>query len=111
MFDYTGCDGIALGRGAMGNPFLFRRILNKINHEEDTPPSIEEIISTALLHFDMVIDLKGDRVGVREMRKHMAWYLKGLKNSNEIKNKINTMVDKEEIKNIVLEYMETTKKQ
>ena len=79
MLNYTGCDGISLGRGAMGNPFLFRRILNKIKGEEDTPPTIDEIIETALLHLYMVVDLKGERVGVREMRKHMAWYLKGMK--------------------------------
>lgn len=102
----TGCDGIALGRGAMGNPFLFRRILNKINGEKDRPPSYEEIITTALLHLDMVVEFKGERIGVREMRKHLAWYLKGLANSNEVKNKINNISTKDEIENILLEYLD-----
>lgn len=106
MLNYTRCDGIALGRGAMGNPFLFRRISNKIKGEKDTPPSFDEIINTALLHLDMVVNLKGERVGVREMRKHMAWYIKGLKHSNEIKNKINTVETQEEIKKIMLEYLD-----
>lgn len=105
MFEFTNCDGIALGRGAIGNPFLFRRILNKINNEIDTPPSYEEIISTALKHLDMAVDFKGERVGIREMRKHIAWYLKGLPNSNEVKNKVNKMNTKEEIRKIILEYL------
>ena len=50
---------------------------------------------------------KGERVGVREMRKHLAWYLKGLRNSNEIKNKINTIEDKNEMEKILLDYLNT----
>lgn len=111
MLNHTACDGISVGRGAMGNPFLFRRILNKIRGEEDTPPTIDEILETALLHLDMVTDLKGERVGVREMRKHIAWYLKGLKNSNEVKNKINTLTGKDEIKSTIIAYMDRIKDQ
>lgn len=109
MLNHTGCDGIALGRGAMGNPFLFRRILNKMNNEEDTPPDPEEIINTALLHLEMLINLKGERVALREMRKHLAWYIKGLNNSNEVKNKINTITTKEEMTSTIIKYLEEVK--
>lgn len=109
MLDFTGCDGIALARGAMGNPFLFRRILNKLKGEKDTSPSFDEIINTIILHLDMVTELKGERIGVREMRKHIAWYIKGLKNSNKVKNKVNTIDTKDEIKQIMLEYLDELK--
>ena len=59
----------------------------------------------ALCHLDMVCEIKGENVGVREMRKQLAWYLKGLCNSNEIKNKINTIVDKNQIKRVLIEYL------
>ena len=105
MLEETGCDAISIGRGSMGNPWIFKRILNLINGIEDKAPSHEEIIQMALCHLDMVCEIKGENVGVREMRKHLAWYLKGLCNSNEIKNKINTIVDKSQIKRVLIEYL------
>lgn len=105
MLKYTGCDGIAIGRGSLGNPWIFNRILNLMDGKVDLPPSNEEIIKKALEHLDLICKLKGERVGVKEMRKHLSWYLKGMKNSNEVKNLINTINTKEEIINVLMDYM------
>ena len=97
MIDRTGCDGVAVGRGAMGNPWIFREITDLINGRTPSKPSLDEMLEVSIRHFNVEIGLKGTRVGVREMRKQLAWYLKGLRNSNEVKNRINTMTSPEEI--------------
>lgn len=109
MLKYTKCDGIAIGRGSMGNPWIFRRTLNLINGNEDVCPTIDEKIDFSIKHLKMTCKHKGENVGVKEMRKHLAWYLKGMKESNEIKNMINKMDDKEEIIKLLQEYVEKTK--
>lgn len=109
MLEQTGCDGVAIGRGAIGNPWIFKGILRMLNNEEDIEPSHEEIINMVIYHLNLECDIKGDRIGIREMRKQIAGYLKGLKGSNVIRNKINTIADKEEIKNLLLEYNEYLK--
>lgn len=106
MIKETNCDAIAIGRGCMGNPWIFNRIRNLINGEEDVAPSDEEIISVAIKHLDMICKFKGESIGVKEMRKHIAWYLKGMKGSNEVKNKINTISNKEDMKNTLLNFLD-----
>lgn len=105
MLGQTGCDAISIGRGCQGNPWIFKRILNLINGKEDIPPTKDEIINMAIDHLNMSCGFKGERIGVREMRKQIAWYLKGMKNSNEIKNKVNTTETKEEIISILQEFL------
>lgn len=105
MFEVTNCDAVAIGRGAQGNPWIFKRIINLMNGKEDILPSPEEKIHTCIRHLNLVCSIKGERVGVREMRKHVAWYLKGLRNSNEIKNHIYTIDNMEEMKRTLLEYI------
>ncbi|WFA07715.1 tRNA dihydrouridine synthase DusB [Tissierella sp. Yu-01] len=105
MLDETGCDAISIGRGSMGNPWIFRRIINLMNGKEDIPPTDEEIIKMAINHMNMVCNLKGEKTGVREMRKQLAWYLKGMRKSNEIKNSINTIEDKNQIIKILMDYL------
>lgn len=105
MIKETGCDAISIGRGCMGNPWIFNRILNLMNGKEDVKPSDEEIITIAIKHLNMACDDKGDRVGVREMRKQLAWYLKGMRGSNEVKNRINTIENKEVMIEALLEYL------
>ena len=97
MIDRTGCDGVAIGRGAMGNPWIFRETIDLLNGRIPKKPTLDEILQVSIRHLEMEISLKGPRVGVREMRKQLAWYLKGLRNSNEVKNRINTMTSSEEI--------------
>jgi nifR3 family TIM-barrel protein len=106
MMDRTGCDGVAIGRGAMGNPWIFRQINQLLDGKEAERPSPKEILETSIRHMNMVCDIKGERIGVREMRKQLAWYIKGMRSSTEIKNQINTMVDKMEIEILLREYLD-----
>ena len=105
MLKDTNCDAIAIGRGAMGNPWIFRRIVNLMEGKEANPPTNEEIISLGIRHLKMVCEIKGERVGVREMRKNLAWYIKGMRHSNETKNLINNIETKNEMIDILLEYL------
>lgn len=104
MMEYTGCDGVAIGRGAMGNPWIFKRINLLIEGKDDVKPSNIDRINMAIKHLNMVCDIKGEKTGIREMRKHIAWYLKGMRDSNKIKNVINSVESKQEIEKILLDY-------
>lgn len=106
MFEETGCDGIMVGRGALGNPWIFERILNYLHTGEILPePTSMERIDGALLHLDMMYDYKGQR-GVIEMRKHLAWYLKGIKGAALIRDRINRLEDIQDIKKLLIECRE-----
>ena len=89
MLNTTGCDGIMIGRGALGNPFLLKNVKHYLEYKEILPnPSQSEIINTALEHIEKIIEYKGEYVGIREARKHAIWYIKGMKNSVAVKNKL-----------------------
>ncbi|MFT9371382.1 tRNA dihydrouridine synthase DusB [Paenibacillus polymyxa] len=89
MLDLTHCDGVMIGRGALGNPWMLYRTIEYLQTGKLLPdPSPEEKIRIAILHMDRLVALKGEAVAVREMRKHLAWYLKGLKDSARIKDLI-----------------------
>jgi nifR3 family TIM-barrel protein len=90
MMEITGCDGVMIGRGALGNPFIFREIthyLKTAQHRE--PPSAKERIEVAIEHLHLLVSEKGEHVGVREMRKHAGWYLKGMPGSAQLRNDVN----------------------
>lgn len=90
LFEFTGCDAIMVGRGAQGNPWIFKRILHYLSTGEVLPePTAQERFALALRHGRMLIDYKGEYIGVREMRKHMAWYMKGLPGVAQLRGKIN----------------------
>ncbi|MEI7027645.1 tRNA dihydrouridine synthase DusB [Paenibacillus sp. y28] len=89
MLDHTGCDGVMIGRAALGNPWMLYRTIEYLTKGElPADPTPEEKIRIALLHMDRLIDLKGESVAVKEMRKHLAWYLKGLRGSARVKDAI-----------------------
>ena len=89
MLDETGCDGVMIGRAALGNPWMLYRTIQYLSSGELLPdPGAEEKIRVAILHMDRLIALKNEAVAVKEMRKHLAWYLKGLKGSARIKDVI-----------------------
>ncbi len=104
MMEYTKCDGVAIGRGAMGNPFLFRQINDLLEEKEVYLPTYEERLKVILAHIDLACKLKGEKIAIKEMRKHIAWYIKGFRNSNEIKNLVNTIEDRERIEGILIKY-------
>ena len=90
MLRETGCDGIMIGRGALGNPWLFKRTVYLIETGQEPPePDINQRIDMALRHLEMVVSFKGAYTAVREMRKHIAWYVKGLRDSARIRRTVN----------------------
>lgn len=105
MFEYTNCDAIMIGRGARGNPWIFRNILNLMEGKGVIYPTNEEKIKKAIDHLELLCEIKGECVGVREMRKHINWYVKGMKNSSQLKNQINIAKTKEEMIKILLDYL------
>jgi nifR3 family TIM-barrel protein len=107
MLDSTGCDGVMIGRAALGNPWMLYRTVKYLTTGELPPePSVREKIEICLLHAERLIALKGPRVGVLEMRKHAAWYLKGLKGSTHTKNLINAVETEEELRRILYDYVD-----
>ena len=90
MKEQTGCDGFMIGRGAQGNPWIFQQILHQLETGEEMPrPSRQEVADMMLLHARLQLQIKGDYIGIREIRKHAAWYTAGYKNSSKLRGKIN----------------------
>ncbi len=94
----TGCDGFMIGRGAQGNPWIFRQMIHYMETGENLPkPSMKEITELMLRHARMLIAYKGDYTGIREMRKHAAWYTNGCRNASKLRAKINETESYEEL--------------
>ena len=108
MFLYTGVDGIMIGRASLGNPWMFRQVVEYLKTgvvpEEITN---KEKLETILKHIEMIVDLKGEIVGVKEMRKHVAWYVKGLKESTKIREAVNKIESRVEMEDCLREYFKT----
>ena len=106
MFLETACDAVMVGRGAEGNPWIFSSILRFLETGEILrEPSAKEKIETVIRHMNMLIGLKGQRTGILEMRSHIAWYVKGMKNAAEIREKIFRMTDADEIVKLLQGFM------
>lgn len=102
MFEYTGCDGIMIARGAQGNPWIFKSILEC----KDYVPTKSERLAMILEHIDNALEYETyEKNAVLKMRKHIAWYLKGIKNSTVVKDKINRMDDINEVKKALIEFL------
>ncbi|MCD8097276.1 MAG: tRNA dihydrouridine synthase DusB [Lachnospiraceae bacterium] len=102
MLDSTGCDGLMIGRGARGNPWIFRQILHRMETgEEEAPPSIEEVKEMMLRHVRMLVDYKGEYTAVREMRKHAAWYTAGYPNSAKLRARVNEAQSLGELEDLI----------
>lgn len=89
MLSYTNCDGIMIARGSMGNPWLFSQVKEYLKGNGITEPTPEEKIDMCIKHYNLALYYDGEEKAVREMRKHIAWYIKGLKNCTDIKESIN----------------------
>lgn len=104
MIEKTGCDGVMIGRGAQGNPWLFRQVVHYLaTGELLASPGVTERINMALRHLDMLVAYKGEHVGIREMRSHAAWYTKGLPHSAELRLRFNSAVTREHFAQILSE--------
>ncbi|WP_461613850.1 tRNA dihydrouridine synthase DusB [Clostridium sp. Marseille-QA1073] len=100
----TNCDGIMIARGAMGNPWIFREITQALKGENITKPIPIEKVDMCINHLNLSIKYFEEIKAVREMRKHIAWYIKGLKYCTEIKDRINSMTKYEDVLSLLLEY-------
>ena len=87
----TGCDGVAVGRGALGNPWIFSEIRAALNGETVTPPTCAEVVETALRHARMMAERDGEHYAMIEMRKHFAWYLRGRRGAAKLRTELMTV--------------------
>lgn len=98
----TGCDGVMIGRAVRGNPWLFRELNHYFETGEKLPrPSAEEVREMILRHARMQIDLKGEFTGIREMRKHVAWYTAGMRHSAALRRETNLVSSYEELEKLL----------
>lgn len=102
MREQTGCDGVMIGRGAQGNPWIFHELVEYDRTGVLPPrPSKEVIKATMLRHARLQIEFKGDYLGIREMRKHVAWYTKGMKGSAKLRDEINQVESYQELEKLL----------
>lgn len=98
MFEHTGVDGIMIGRGVFGNPWIFERIKYFLETGEKLPEiTNEEKLRIIKKHIELELQEKGEITAIREMRKHISWYTKNMSNSSEFRSEINKIEDKEEL--------------
>lgn len=105
MFNITECDAIMIGRGAMGNPWIFQEIQYALEHKEYLPPTSSERIALALDHLAEMIKEKGERVGIAEGKKHVGWYITGMNGAASARNRIMIATSFDEINNILNEML------
>ncbi len=101
MLEQTECDGIMIARGVKGNPWLFKQVKTYLEKGERIPkPTCKELVEMVLRHGKLQVKYKGENIGIKEMRKHVAWYTSGYKNSAKLRgkvNEINTYADLEAV--------------
>ena len=100
MFEYTGVDGIMIGRAALGNPWIFRHIISGTKSE----PSNIEKLNVILKHINLEVQEKGELTDVREMRKHISWYIKNCKEASKFRDFVNRIENKQELEACLIEY-------
>ena len=106
MMDYTGCDAVLIGRGAQGNPWIFKRTVHFLETGELLPePTFEERAEVILRHAKMLVEYKGEYVGIREMRTHLTSYVKGLHGATDLRRSLTSVETYDDIKRM-MEYCE-----
>lgn len=105
MLEYTGCKAIMIGRGALGNPWIFKEINAYFNNEEFIKPTKADIYNMIVEQYERLLKLKGERLALLEMRSHVGWYLKGMQGSAQIKNKANQATSFDDVKKILKEFL------
>ncbi|MBQ7640848.1 MAG: tRNA dihydrouridine synthase DusB [Acholeplasmatales bacterium] len=106
MLEETGCDAVAIARGALGNPFLFRELVAYFDEGKIIDrPNNKEIYETILWHHELLLGLKGAHLALLEMRSHVAWYLKGMPGSARIKDLCNRQTNFDDVSKIIKEYL------
>ena len=103
MKEETGCDSVMVARAAKGNPWIFSEIKAYLKGESVSRPSMTEIRDMILRHIDLMIDMKGEYIGVRELRKHVAWYTEGIYNSSRIRKRVCEIEKKEDLIELIMQ--------
>ena len=107
MFEYTNVDGIMIGRGSFGNPWIFAQIRHYLEtgNKKDKPSNAQKL-EVIKKHIELAVEEKGE-IAIKELRKHIAWYTKNMKNSSEFRAKINQIESKEELLENINEYFKS----
>ncbi len=106
MIQMTGCDGVMLGRAAFGDPWVFRRIRALAERGETLPgPTAQERLEAGVRHLAMLVEAAGEQVAAREMRKHVAWYIRGLPNSARVREQVNHTRSAHEMTELLRAYL------
>ncbi len=105
MIEETGVDSVMIGRGALGNPFIFKEIKYRAQGLDYTPPTAEEKIKLALYHTNLMVEEKGEKTAIPEARKHISWYLKGLKGNAPVRVAINHALTYKDVETILNDYL------
>lgn len=101
VYEYTGCDHIMIGRGALGNPWIFKQINAYFETGEILPePTIEEKMNVMVNHIEKLCEYKGDYTGMREARKHAGWYIKGMRGAAAFRREIGSLENMEQLRNL-----------
>lgn len=104
MIEETGCDYLLVGRGALGNPWVFSQISAYLKHGVILPdPPVSERMAVMLKHIKLICEYKGESVGIREARKHAAWYIKGIKGAAAYRKQVGTLSSIEELEKLAAE--------
>ena len=106
IIEETGCDAVMIGRAAEGNPWIFRALVMADKGLDFEGPTIEERKRMILTHGRMLIECKGEYIGIREMRKHAAWYTQGLPGSARLRGRMNEMAGYEDLKELIEECLQ-----
>ncbi len=104
MFEYTGVDGIMIGRANLGNPWLIYNIIKELNGEEKLEVSNIQKLNVIKEHLNLAVKEKGEYIAIREMRKHICWYIKNLKDSSSLREKVNRIENINELVVCLEEY-------
>ena len=111
MLDETGCDAVMVGRAAQGNPFIFREIAQYLEDKSEAPqPSSQDKVETALWHARELIELKGEHTAMQEMRRHAAWYTKGMPESARLRDRLCRVSTMMELEDILAECLKATER-
>jgi tRNA-dihydrouridine synthase B len=107
MIDKTGCDGVMIGRGALGNPWIFEEIAARLNGKEYTAPDLAERLETCIQHISLIRDAKGEHISAAEMKKHAALYIKGVRSAAAIRDSIMKTTSTAQIEEIIRNILKT----
>lgn len=106
LLKHTGADGLIIGRGALGNPWIFEGIQKILQGEAYTPPTLEERIQMALRHASMLMEWKGETVAIKEMRKHVSWYVTGVRGAAQMRVMANQAVNYQQLQSALEKCLE-----